>query len=155
MAFLYEQLYTNDRRGSVPIREYIVNLVSSLATSFVDGIIDVNITTEIDDIELDMRQAVPLGLIINELVTNALKHAYYAGLNGEIRLTLTHDANEYALTVSDDGKGLPKGSSLPTLKGMGLKLVDILVNQLKGTVFINGVQGTTIRISFPDNPAGR
>lgn len=155
MAFLYEQLYTNDRRGSVPIREYIVNLVSSLATSFVDGIIDVNITTEIDDIELDMRQAVPLGLIINELVTNALKHAYYAGLNGEIRLTLTHDANEYALTVSDDGKGLPKGSSLPSLKGMGLKLVDILVNQLKGTVFINGVQGTTIRISFPDNPAGR
>jgi Signal transduction histidine kinase len=104
---------------------------------------------------LDMDTAVPLGIIVNELVSNSLKHAFTEKQDGKIRIQLCREEKNretnmslFSLTISDDGKGLPEDLELKCAESLGLQLVNILVDQLDGELELKRVQGTDFTIRF-------
>jgi two-component sensor histidine kinase len=109
---------------------------------------------DIRGISLDVDKAIPCGLIINELVSNSLKYAFPRGRTGEIRIGLTHGDRAYALTIGDNGVGLPPGLDFRNTPSLGLQLVNTLVTQLEGNVELDASHGTTFRITFADQRPG-
>ena len=102
---------------------------------------------------VDITTAIPCGLIVNELVTNAFEHAFPDGREGTIAVSLcTDDAGTHVLSVSDDGVGFPEDLDFRNTKSLGLQLVTGLVNQLDGTITLDRTKGTTFIITF--KPAG-
>jgi two-component sensor histidine kinase len=114
----------------------------------------VTLNIQADDIFLTIDAAVPCGLILNELISNALKHAFSDGQAGEIRVEL-HASGDHQVTLSvaDTGIGLPKDLDLNTTTSLGLQLVHTLVDQLDGRIELNGSRGTEFKITFavPEN----
>ena len=101
------------------------------------------------DVVLDINKAVPCGLIINELISNALKHAFPEGRKGEIAVGFHPDGDDrLALIVSDDGVGFPEDLDISNAKTLGLQLISILADQLKGTLKIERDSGTVFKITF-------
>ncbi len=112
-------------------------------------------STEIDDIELDLDRAVSTGLIINELISNALKHAFPAGRPGQVRVSLRLvDGKRCLLEVSDDGVGLSSGFDVEQADSLGLQLVHDLTRQLHGTIVVERRRGTRFAIAFRAEGAG-
>ncbi|TFG90238.1 MAG: hypothetical protein E4H15_07945, partial [Syntrophobacterales bacterium] len=104
---------------------------------------------EIRDIELGIDEAIPCGLIINELVSNSLKHAFPGNRRGSISIRGFLDEGGYVcLTVSDTGIGLPPGFDLATLESLGLQIVSLLTKQLHGSLDIRGDNGMAVCIRF-------
>jgi two-component sensor histidine kinase len=95
-----------------------------------------------------VNQAIPCGLIINELVTNSIKYAYPTGKKGEIIINFYEDKGKYYLNIDDNGKGLPFDFDYKKSKSMGLKLVNSLIEQLHGKISFINDNGTKIRIEF-------
>ena len=110
-----------------------------------------NVTLAIDaaTVWLTVDRAIPCGLIVNELVTNALKHAFPAGRKGQLRIQLRpSDPTMVELVVSDDGIGIPASFDLKTSGSLGMTLVTLLVKQIEGQLEIDSRAGTTFRIRF-------
>jgi two-component sensor histidine kinase len=102
-----------------------------------------------DPVLLSVNQAVPLGLILNELVTNALKHAFHGRAEGEISVSLRAGQDGLGiLSVSDNGIGFPTGFDWPQAQTLGLRLVDMLTAQLQGSKEVSQTEGTEFRITF-------
>jgi two-component sensor histidine kinase len=109
----------------------------------------VRVTVDIDDIPLGITEAIPCGLIINELVSNVLKHAFPKGEGGEIMIQLLRKrANHIVLTVSDNGIGFPEHVDFRNSSSLGLTLVNSLVQQLDGSIELDRRGGTTFTITF-------
>ena len=105
----------------------------------------------VDGIFLDVNTAVPCGLIINELITNSLKHAFPNGQKGEICLDLLLTNNsKYTLTVRDNGIQFPKNIDFRKTETLGMQLINLLVEQLGGTIRLRRQQGTEFKISFKE-----
>jgi two-component sensor histidine kinase len=102
-----------------------------------------------ESIILNLERAVPCGLILNELVSNALKHAFPDGRRGEITVTMRRDNGNYRLSVADNGVGMAEAVDLPHTKTLGLRLVSIFVEQLQGTFNVERGEGTRFEIVFP------
>ena len=109
----------------------------------------VRINFHVADVFLPVDAAVPCGLIINELVSNALKHAFPGDARGEINITFAHADDRYTLTVNDTGMGLPAGTDFAQSKSLGMKLVRMLTGQLQGELAYRNTVGTTFEINFP------
>ena len=104
-----------------------------------------------DDVFLGIDTAVPCGLILNELVSNSLKHAFPGGREGEIRIELRlDDDKKFTLMVSDNGVGIPKDLDFRNTESLGLQLVDTLVNQLEGTIELDRSGGTAFKTTFTE-----
>jgi PAS domain S-box-containing protein len=149
MALIHERLYASPDLASVDMGKYTRSLVSDLRHSHMaeDGF--VRLTLNIDDIPLGITEAIPCGLIINELVSNALKHAFPKGRQGEILIQLFRtDANQVTLTVSDNGIGFPEQMDFRKSPSLGLTLINSLVEQLGGTIELDRRGGTTFTITF-------
>lgn len=147
MVLVHDNLYSKENIGNVDFQEYCQNLAHNVSSSF--GVTTKNITIEVaaEGIFFDIQTAIPLGLIINELVTNALKHAFPNNRKGTIAIGITKSSDAvYEILVEDNGIGatLP----LQTKKSMGLELVSLLVLQLKGTFIKENNNGTQYRITF-------
>jgi two-component sensor histidine kinase len=99
---------------------------------------------------MGVDRAIPAGLILNELVSNALKHAFPEGRGGEVNIHLRREDGTIHVEVADNGAGLPAGLDLKKTKSLGLKIVDILTRQLKGSVEISSEGGASFRFSFPE-----
>ncbi len=147
IALIHEQLYRSSELARIEVRAYLEVLVSQLLQSFGKaGAVRLELAT--DDIELDIDQSMACGLIVNELVTNALKYAYPEGRGGVIRVSLrVRTGGELVLTVADDGPGLgdARAGAAPTL---GMSLVKTLARQLRGRVEVDGAHGTEVRVFF-------
>ena len=112
-----------------------------------DGLI--RLTLNIEDIPLGITEAIPCGLIINELVSNALKHAFPHGREGEITIQLQRaGANQIALTVRDNGVGFPEHVDFRKSPSLGLTLVRSLVEQLDGAIELDSREGTAFTVTF-------
>lgn len=148
MALIHEKLYRSSDLSHIDFAEYVGSLTTYLARSYIVGG-NIVIDLDIRDISLDIDQAIPCGLIINELVSNSLKYAFPVGQSGRISVSLTCVAGGYELTVGDSGKGLPPGFDFRASPSLGLMLVNTLVEQLDGTIVLDGAQGTCFRITFP------
>jgi two-component sensor histidine kinase len=150
MALIHERLYTGKQMAAIEFDSYARTLVQELVYSYSGR--GGNVTGRIlpPRIFLSIGQAIPCGLILNELVTNALKHAYTADKTGEVMVEL-HESPEgrIRLAVSDYGKGLPPGFSTKNSKSLGLRIVDVLAKQLGGTLTYETGERTTFVLDFP------
>ncbi|TGM35785.1 PAS domain S-box protein [Leptospira biflexa] len=151
MSKVYENLYQSADLESVDLRKYIEDLVYSLHDIFVLNPSKIRFDVKLDDIRLDLKRTLPLGLILNELLTNALKYAYPNEKGGDIRIQLTKSNENVMLTVGDDGVGLPESVNIEKGNHFGYELIRSLTSQLKGvfsSVSKKG-EGLNIMISFP------
>jgi len=147
MSLIHQKLYGSENVSSIDMSIYIRELVTYLADSFDTGQ-RIRFTYDIEPLEMDVSQAVPLGLILNEAITNAIKYAFPNGRTGLIALSLTTTAPQhYILHISDNGIGMPAG--LNSKKGsLGMSLMEGLSEDLNGSFEIESDQGTTIEIAF-------
>ena len=149
MALIHERLYQSPNLASVDMGGYTRNLVFDLQHFYRTEESSVRLAVKIDDVSLGITEAIPCGLIINELVSNALKHAFPKGREGEITIQLQkRDANRIVLTVSDSGIGFPENIDPRNSPSLGLTLVNSLVEQLDGTIELDRRGGTTFTIRF-------
>lgn len=148
MGAVYEQLYRGEGLGRIDFQAYIRKLTAALTASYAPDGERIQITTRLAEMELDLKRAVPLGLILNEIITNALKHAYPSERTGEIRIELGRTAKAVELRVSDDGVGMEEGTRLAGEPGAGLKLIKMLVEQIDGRVTYSSGPGTTAVVTF-------
>jgi PAS domain S-box-containing protein len=151
MALIHESIYKSADIASVNFGKYIRDLSYNLANSYLadPGRIDLNVRCGEIDIEID--QAIPCGLIVNELVSNALKHAFPDNRTGEISIEFhREEGGRFTLKVADNGVGMPEGLDFTKTDTLGLQLVNTLARQLRGEVRIEGGQGgTAFIITFP------
>ncbi len=148
MGLIHEMLYRTDNLASINFADYVRDLSNGLFSSF--GFLGSRITAriEIDDIYLNLDTALPCGLLINELITNAVKYAFPDGRNGEISVTMNRSGDEYELTVSDNGIGIPKDFDLNGTTTLGFTLVMSWINLLDGTIDLKRDRGTSYTIRF-------
>jgi two-component sensor histidine kinase len=149
MALVHEKLYRSGDVARIDFREYVESLTAGLYRSYFPGP-GVRIFADVENVSLDIDLAVSCGLIINELVSNALKYAFPEGRAGEIHVSLAGDGDSYTLTVSDDGVGLPPGLDFRDTPSLGLQLVNTLVGQLEGTIELDSAEGTRFKITFAE-----
>ena len=150
MALVHEQLYQSKDLARVDFSEYIQDLAPALFSAYGGSTDGVTLETKIDDVSLGVDTAIPCGLIVNELVSNSLKHAFPHGSGGEIRIELhPRDSKELELRVSDDGVGFPKDVDFRSTESLGLQLVNTLTDQIGGTIEFQSDGGTRFCITFP------
>ena len=148
MALVHETLYRSENLAMIRLRDYIGSLRGHIESSYLVGGEGVTITGRVDDISIDIDRAIPVGLIINELLTNALKYAFPGGRKGEIVLECVKEGDKIRLSVSDNGVGLPPGIDLSRSDTLGLKIVNALATQLAGTITVVREGGTAVAVVF-------
>ncbi|MBD2185076.1 sensor histidine kinase [Planktothrix sp. FACHB-1355] len=150
MALIHEKLYRSKDLSKIDFAEYIRELTINLFRSYKTNSNNVTLVMEIgQNIFLDVDTAVPCGLIINEIVSNSLKYAFPQGEKGKIQIKLNPlDEHQLEMIVSDDGVGLPTNFDLKNANSLGIKLVNGLVNQLRGTLDLNTSKGAEFKITF-------
>jgi PAS domain S-box-containing protein len=147
MALIHEHLYHSDNLDRIPLASYIESLSLMILTTFSGH--RIKLETHLDPIDVSIESALPIGLIVNELLTNAFKYAFPGGAAGKIDILLEKTEEDMCrLTVGDNGIGLPQTSSLDSEKSLGLYIVGLLVEQLEGSVDIVRENGTCFRIRF-------
>lgn len=153
MALVHEHLYNSDDLGAVNLSEYTRSLVEQLFRSYRLPGPAIALAFDIAPVTLGIDQAVPCGLILNELVSNALKHAF-PERGGTLTVALRADADGCELRVADDGVGIPAGLLEGKPRSLGLRLIRTLARQLNGTAdFRPSAPGTDVRLRFPVTPA--
>jgi len=169
MSLIHEELYKTGETGdfeTFDFKAYLQKLANELFRSYLVGNQNIHLKLDIESIFLGMDTGIPLGIIINELVSNSLKHAFPADRGGEILIKLhrvdsgkvrdedqTHGRSEteFLLVVSDDGVGLPEKIDFRHTSSLGLQLVNILVEQIEGSIKLVRKAGTEFRIRFREN----
>lgn len=151
MALVHERLYQAQDLTRINYAEYITNLTHHLLVAYDNRHGQIHLHQQIDPLSLSIETAIPCGLIINELVSNALKHAFPDRPGGEIWLEFRAAPNsQLILRVGDNGIGMPPEVDFRRSKSLGLALVTTLVKQLQGTIEINNTGGTEFCISFSE-----
>jgi two-component system CheB/CheR fusion protein len=153
MALVHQRLYGSEDLASIDMRTYVESLLGDLARMYDT---ESRITFDIEaESHMNVDTAVPCGLILTELVSNALKYAFPEGQPGQIRVTLRPEAeNSWLLVVQDNGIGIPRDIDIAQTDSLGLTLVHDLATQLEGSVQVDRAQGTTFTIHFISAQAG-
>ena len=150
MALVHECLYQSKDLAKINFNEYIRNLTDSLFHAYEVNSTTIKPSIDVDDISLGVTAAIPCGLIINELVSNSLKHAFPGGGPGEISIELRAiDDDQAKLRVRDNGVGFPINQDFSRLDSLGLQLISTLTEQLGGTIELHNNGGTEFEITFP------
>jgi PAS domain S-box-containing protein len=149
MALVHEQLYNSRDLAYIDFSGYAERLVSSLYQSYVEDTGRIGMKVEVRGVELMIDQAIPCGLIINELVSNAIKYAFPGQRSGEIIVSgRTDDDGWVVLTVADNGAGLPQGFDWARAETLGLQIVSMLTRQLRGTLDLGEGSGASFMLRF-------
>jgi two-component sensor histidine kinase len=149
IALVHETLYQSRELARINLAEYLRTLVRHLLESWIGASGRVRVSVNADEMELPIDAAIPCGLIVNELLTNALKHAFPDERTGSISVSVASDApGRMRLAVVDDGVGLPEGVEPGKPAGLGLQLVWILTRQLRGTAVVRRRPGTAVELTL-------
>ncbi len=149
MALIHEHLYRSENFDKIPLSNYIQSLVSMISSTFSGH--NISLKMELEEILVNIETALPLGLITNELLTNAYKYAYPDMSEGIVSLKLeTIDPDGFRLTVSDNGIGLPEGFDLRNQETLGMFIIRLLIEQLDGSINITTGGGVSACITVPD-----
>jgi PAS domain S-box-containing protein len=153
MALVHEKIYHAKDLASINFKDYISSIISEITSLYRINTNAVTTDLHIEDIELDLdlESAVPCGLIINELLTNAYKYAFPDNRDGVISVNFTKTGDTYTLTVKDDGVGLPEGFDYREAATLGLQLVSGLAGQLGGTLQIKSDKGVEAVVAFTNS----
>jgi PAS domain S-box-containing protein len=153
MALIHEQLYQSQDLAHIDFAQYVRDLTAHLFRTYQTQGPVVRLIVDVRNVFLDADQAITCGMIINELVSNALKHAFGGGEEGTLRITTEWETEEtLRLVVADTGRGIPPTIDHTNTPSLGLKLVRMLSEQLKGTVELSREGGTTFTLRFSTKP---
>ena len=149
MSLIHQKLYQSENMNAINMKLYISELVKYLKESF--GVDDqIKFLTDLEELELDVLQSVPLGLLLNEIITNAIKHAFPENRKGFIKIDLFEGSDSFCnLKIEDNGIGLPPSLESAQDSSLGFRLINGLTEQLQGKICIERVSGTKISITFP------
>ncbi len=148
MAMIHESLYESTNFSNVKFDKYVDKLLGSIESTLKNPDREVELEIDIEDVALNINQAIPLALIINELVTNSYKYAFPDNENGKIKVSLTAESDVVILKVSDNGIGLPEGVSIENSASLGFTLVSNLSRQIDSEIEVNSNQGLEIGFKF-------
>lgn len=156
MALIHEKLYQSTSLAQIDFADYVRNLVQNLISTYRDGVNKIQLNLNISNVSLDIDTAIPCGLIINELVSNSLKHAFKHQQFGEIMIVSNRTTHrQLHLIIRDNGVGLPQELNIQKTNSLGLRLIRALSRQLNGKWEIYNNQGTIFEIIFPASPEHR
>ena len=170
MSLIHEELYIGET-DTIDFADYLRKLTADLLSSYRVGNEEINLKLDLEQVYVETNTAVPLGIIVNELVSNALKYAFPAGKEGEIRISLSRVRNHeterkkpedtetapgylneknlpFMLTVEDNGQGIPEWVDFQNTDSLGLQLVNIFVEQIEGSIELKRDRGTKFSIRF-------
>ncbi|MFH2107209.1 MAG: histidine kinase dimerization/phosphoacceptor domain -containing protein [Chrysiogenia bacterium] len=147
MRILYDKLLVTEGYHDISVKNYLDGLIDTVVAIFPDQA-KVTVKKDIADFQLDTKSLFPLGIIINELLTNSMKYAFSGQAEGSIRISLAHADRHVTLTVQDDGCGLPDGFDINESQGFGLMLVKMLSQQLGGSFSMEKQAGTRCTVKF-------
>ncbi len=150
MAIIHEKLYKSESMSKIDFGDYISDLADSLFYNHNVNKSRIKLNKNMDKIYFNVDTAIPCGLIINELITNCLKHAFPNDINGEVSIDLLKIEDKYVLSVNDSGVGFPENIDYKNTESLGLQLVTNLVNQIDGTIELDNVDGSSFRIIFKE-----
>ena len=148
MSLVHESLYQDSDFASIKLGDYVSTLAKNLIYSYKSDDYFVNFDTKFDDIYLNLYQAIPCGLIVNELVSNTLKHAFKDTKKGKLSIHIFIRSNIILLKIADNGVGMPDDINIDNTETLGFQLVHALVDQLDGTIEVNNKNGTEYLIKF-------
>lgn len=151
ISFVHESLYINNDFNNLKIINYVQGLVSNLRSSFASSISNIDICYDIDESFINLDYAVPLGLIINELVTNSFKYAFTEEKSYEIFLQIYQKNQKLVMVYKDNGVGFDKSVDLENLSSLGIQLIQILTEQLEGNLTIENSNGVKYLFNFEYN----
>ncbi|HQP49158.1 MAG TPA: response regulator [Spirochaetota bacterium] len=150
MTELHQILHNSDSINVIQLNTYIHNLAEYIINSHTDRSRNISLKYELDkEISIPTGKAIPCGLVLNELLTNAIKYAFPENREGIISLSLSSDNGTVRLQICDNGIGLPPDFNIEKSKSLGLKLIPMLASQLNGTVEFNSDSGLCCTLSFP------
>lgn len=149
MSVIHETLYKSKNFASIDFSDYLYSLTNEIILAYKDrSDLSLKIIDHLEPLQLDIGQAIPCGLIVNELITNSVKHAFTNINNGEIYLNINKNEDTVFLEIGDNGSGLPNDFDFAESESLGLQLVQTLVEQLDGQIKIERENGTFFKIQF-------
>jgi two-component sensor histidine kinase len=149
MSLIHETLYKSSNFSQINIKDYITSLISYIRTAF--DTTKIEIIEDVENLNLTIETATNIGMVIMELMTNSVKHAFKKDTKGEIKLVLNQAKDEnYLLLLSDNGKGYTSSIDLMSKKSLGMQLIVGITKQLKGSIEKKDVKGTAYKIIFKD-----
>jgi two-component sensor histidine kinase len=155
MALVHEKLYQSGDLSKIELAGYIQSLSTHLFHVYLVDPNQVRLETEFGEVTLDINSAVPCGLILNELISNALKHAFPAGRKGVLMIRLRRRKDRAVeLRIADNGVGFPEGLDFQSTESLGLQIVNLLVGQLEGTIELDRKNGTAFTVAFREIKQG-
>jgi PAS domain S-box-containing protein len=148
IANLYATLDTKDNAEFIQLDRYLKTIADSIRSSYAPDSKKIVVETDFDEVSIDVKRAATLGLILNELLTNSLKYAF-AGRDGKASISLKKKGNELILNVRDNGNGLPENFDIAEQRGIGMKLILMLSEQMEGSVTCESANGASFTINIP------
>lgn len=148
MALIHEQLYRSRNFCEIDAQDYLRQFLSRLVAAYAGGR-EVSLRLSLCPMHLSLDQAVPFGLIMNELVTNALRHGFKDRSRGQVRVEMVREDSGVSFTVEDDGVGLPEGFDLGRVATLGLQIVGMLAKQLRGEFTVESAHPARFRLRLP------
>jgi len=156
MALIHERLYQSSDLSQIEFSEYLRNLATHLFHSYQVDTSRVQLKIEAEEVHLNINTAIPCGLIVNELVSNALKHGFPEGRKGQLQIELRRIPGDgCVLGVTDDGVGFPEGLDFRKTETLGMQIISTLVEQIDGRLELNREKGTAFRLEFNELPRGK
>ncbi len=152
MGVLYDRLYRSEQVGAMSLEDYLPSLAAEIVGTFPSAV-PVDVLTELEPIVLPVKALQPLGIIVNELITNSMKYAFAGRERGIIRIRACREGSRVVLSLEDDGRGVEGGVDLDRSGGFGFTLVKMLVEQLDGSIRAETGKGTVFTIEFPSESA--
>ncbi|RYM32561.1 sensor histidine kinase [Brumimicrobium glaciale] len=150
MSVIHETLYKSKNFASINFSDYLLGLTNDIISIYKSNPdLKITIVKDLSDLRFDLQQAIPCGLIVNEIVTNAVKYAFQDRSEGEINLSVRYDNDNVHIEIGDNGCGLHEGFKIEETDSLGLQLVQALVEQIDGTLEIESSNGTQFKIVFP------
>ena len=147
MYVLYENLLLSDDYQFTSVKDYLENLIDSIISIFPPNL-NLKVEKIIDDFDLDTKRLIPVGIIVNEILTNTMKYAFEGRDSGNIQLTVKVNDNLVTLIIQDNGKGLPEGFDINKQTGFGLMLVTMLSEQLDAVLIVESLDGVRSTLEF-------
>lgn len=151
ISLIHEALYRSADFEKIDFCDYIRHLTANLFSSFGARACKIHLNYELQEVYLKIDTAIPCGLIINELVSNALKHAFSNDQEGSVTVGFRPDGTDFIVSVRDNGKGIPESMDIHNSGSTGMELVTSLTQQLGGTIEVERIHGTSFTMKFPLN----
>lgn len=148
VSMIYDKLSTQANNGRIDLGVYLGDLAELLQSTYTLHAKSLDISLDLESLDCDIKRAVSIGLIFNELLTNALKYAGRPGKKGSIRIRLSKAGTRATLVLADDGPGLAPGFDLKTVKSLGLRIVSLLAGEIGGDLSLEGAKGTVATLGF-------